>query len=120
MITIPRWNQDWETADPLCGKRGWTYPDYIQLVAVAVLIGGTLSLLAPAVANMGDKQAMMRARNRIQRELITQAQSLSVRAGLDPYRMIAPYRFSVSAFPTQGEKAPFWTHAQIDPLGQDQ
>jgi hypothetical protein len=55
--SLPIWNDDWERADPLKGRRGWTKRDYANIGVAACLFLTTVGLLVPAVPRAREADA---------------------------------------------------------------
>jgi hypothetical protein len=66
-MTLPMWNSDWEKPDPLRGKRGWTFPDYVNIGIGVGFVVAALGFLALAVAKARDADSQVRWLN-VQRE----------------------------------------------------
>jgi hypothetical protein len=62
-MALPTWNQDWEKPDPLRGKPGWTFPDYVNIVIALVLAAIVLGSVMPPVLKARDLDAWMRRLN---------------------------------------------------------
>ena len=63
MMTLPRWNDEWEKPDLLRGKRGWTFPDYINIGVAIVLVVTTFSFFLPAVLKIQEAEFRIRRLN---------------------------------------------------------
>jgi hypothetical protein len=53
-MAFPTWNPDWEKPDPLRGKLGWTFPDYVNLGLAVVLAVIAIGVLMPPVIKAHD------------------------------------------------------------------
>jgi hypothetical protein len=71
-MAFPTWNPDWEKPDPLRGKLGWTFPDYVNLGIAVVLAVITIGVLMPPVFKARDLDSYSRWRNALREQAIDQ------------------------------------------------
>jgi hypothetical protein len=48
--SLPQWHEDWESPDPLRGKKGWEVRDYINIAVAVCLVLMSITLLVPAIS----------------------------------------------------------------------
>ena len=65
LSSLPAWNDDWESADPLRGKPGWMLPDYVNIGVSVCLIATTVGVLLPAVPTVLDIDARAQRLNEL-------------------------------------------------------
>jgi hypothetical protein len=67
-MAFPMWNQDWEKPDPLRGKPGWTFPDYVNIGIAVVLAVIVLGSVMPPVLKTRDLDGRSRWENRLREQ----------------------------------------------------
>jgi hypothetical protein len=71
MDMLPMWSDDWEKRDPLRGKHGWKFKDYVNIAVAVGLIAAGLGFFALPIASARDMDCRVHWMNiqRVQQEL---------------------------------------------------
>ena len=67
-MAIPTWNPNWEKSDPLRGKPGWTFRDYVNLGVAVGLAVVAIVLIMPPVLKTRDLDGRSRWLNRLRKQ----------------------------------------------------
>jgi hypothetical protein len=67
-MALPTWNADWEKPDPLRGKPGWTFPDYVNIAIAVVLVVIATGLVMPPVLKARDLDRASRWKNTLREQ----------------------------------------------------
>ena len=62
--SLPVWNDDWETPDPLRGKAGWELRDYVNIAVAFTLVITAIALIFPALSMAREAEARVFSNNR--------------------------------------------------------
>jgi hypothetical protein len=68
LMAFPTWNPDWEKPDPLRGKSGWTFRDYVNLGVAVGLAVIAIVLVMPPVLKARDLDGRSRWLNRLREQ----------------------------------------------------
>jgi TRAP-type C4-dicarboxylate transport system permease small subunit len=55
--SLPRWNEIWESPDPLRGKKGWEVRDYVNIAVAFGFVLMSILLLIPAISVARESQS---------------------------------------------------------------